>query len=354
MRRLAVLALAGLALAAVAATDGPAARRAGQFAMSNLSSGPITFRDTVLSGSRRIQAARRGGQWGGSVTANDGETAEIYVSNSYPVDPTVTQSLADFIVQLYHGDELSNATFYMAPIEEIQSICGARAGGCYDPESETIVIPGENLPDANNTTKETILAHEYGHHVARNRSNSPWSAEDWGTKRWATAIGVCKRTADATAFPGDERANYLLNPGEAFAETFRVLNFGKQVWPSWTVLAPWNVDQSFYPDAADLKAAQEDVLDPWTGPTVASWSGRIANVRRVVRQTIDTPLDGSMSVKLTRVPRGATISVVDPATGAVLSSGGRRASVTVCGQRSLVLTVKAKATGLFSAIYATP
>src|SRR5438034_7045369 len=85
------------------------------------------------------------------------------------------------------------------------------------------VAPGVELPDG--TSKETVLVHELGHNVAANRDNAPWSAVDWGTKRWATYMNVCARHDAGTAFPGDEADHYLLNPGEAFAETYRLLNF---------------------------------------------------------------------------------------------------------------------------------
>jgi hypothetical protein len=274
---------------------------------------------------------------------------QLFVSDTYPVDPTVTQSLADFMVQLYHGDELAKAIVYVAPFDEVQSICGLGAGGCYDPSNETIVIPGDTLADG--TTKETILVHELGHNLARNRVNAPWQAVDWGTKRWATAENICARTSAGTAFPGDEGANYRLNPGEGFAESYRILNFQKQAWPNWTVLVPIVVDQSFYPTAADLEALKEDVLTPWTGPTVASWRGRLV---RTARHVVQTPLDGSFSVKLVRAPAGATITLVDPSSGKVVAKGARRASTVACGTRSLAIIVKATKSGAFSATYAAP
>jgi hypothetical protein len=353
VRRLFLLGLIGLGVAAGAAVATPASvHRAARFRLSGLSSGPTAFRDTILSGSRRLQAARHAGEWGGNVTANDGEVLQLFVSDTYPVDATVTQSLADFMVQLYHGDELAKAAVYVAPFDEVQSICGAGAGGCYDPSDESIVVPGETLSDG--TTKETILVHELGHNVARNRVNSPWPAVDWGTKRWATAENICARSAAGTAFPGDEGANYALNPGEGFAESYRILNFQKQAWPNWTVLAPFIVDQSFYPTAADLEALKEDVLDPWTGPTVASWTGRIASPTRAARHLIQTPLDGSFSVKLVHPPAGVSITLVDPRTGKAVAKGSRRVSTVVCGRRSLSLVVRATKPGAFSATYAAP
>ena len=70
-------------------------------------------------------------------------------------------------------------------------------------------------------TPTSVAAH--GHHIAANRSNAPWLALDWGTKRWATRMSICARRGARTAFPGDEGDNYSLNPGEAFAEAYRVL-----------------------------------------------------------------------------------------------------------------------------------
>jgi hypothetical protein len=353
VRRLLLLGLIGLGVAvATASASAGRVQRAGRFTVAGLQTGPATFHDNVLSGSRSLQATAHADRWGGQVTASDGEVLQIYISDAYPVDPTVTQSLADFMVQLYHGDELAKAIVYVAPPSEVEALCGFGAGGCYDPQTENIVVPGETLPDG--TTKETILVHELGHNLARNRLNPPWTTVDFGTKRWASAMNVCARTAAGTAFPGDEGANYRLNPGEALAESYRVLNFEKQSWPNWTVLAPLIVDQSFAPTSAALQALQQDVLNPWTGPTIARWSGRIANVKRAVKRVLASPLDGSFSIKLTRAPAGASISLVDTKSGRVLAKGARRAGMLICGSRSLTVLVRAAKTGVFSATSATP
>ena len=52
----------------------------------------------------------------------------------------------------------------------------------------------------------SVATHEYGHHVAANSNNAPWRAIDWGTKRWASMVGVCSRVQSGMAFPGDEGA----------------------------------------------------------------------------------------------------------------------------------------------------
>jgi hypothetical protein len=352
MRRLFLLGLLCVGIAAAAAPASSARPRATRFELSGLATGPTAFHDTVLSGSRRLEAARRAGEWGGNITASDGEVLQIFVSDTYPVDATVPQSVAEFMIQLYHGPELGQAIVYVAPLVEVQRICGIDAGGCYDPDNENIVVPGDPLPDG--TTEETILVHELGHNLARNRLNPPWDAVDWGTKRWGTAMNVCARTRAGTAFPGDEGSNYRLNPGEALAESYRVLNFQKQTWPNWTVLTPLIVDPTLAPTPAALDALKEDVLEPWTAPTVGSWHGRVALASRAVKHVVATPLDGAFSVKLVgRVPAGGSISLALP-NGRLVSRGPRRAYTTVCGTRSLTILVAAKKPGAFGAAFATP
>ena len=129
MRRLFLLGLACAGIGAVAAPAGPARTRATPFALSGLVTGPTAFHDTVLAGSRRLEAVRRAGEWGGNITASDGEVLQIFVSDAYPVDPTIPQSVAEFMIQLYHGPEIGQAIVYIAPLAEVQRICGPDAGG---------------------------------------------------------------------------------------------------------------------------------------------------------------------------------------------------------------------------------
>ena len=74
---------------------------------------------------------------------------------------------------------------YVAPYVEMQSLCGADADSCYDPAADTMYLVGETPPDGASIPE--IASHEYGHHVANNRDNSPWDAAAWGPKYWATA-----------------------------------------------------------------------------------------------------------------------------------------------------------------------
>jgi hypothetical protein len=184
------------------------------------------------------------------------------------------------------------------------------------------------------------VAHEYGHHVAFNRNNAPWSAIDWGTKRWASAVNVCARTKAGTAFPGDEDVYYTLNPGEAFAESYRVLNEQMAGLPLlWPI-----VDPSFLPTIASLAALREDVVDPWTGPTTKTVRAKFARHRRVWTSKLATPLDGDLTIRLRQ---GADDLALIGDAKAVLanaswtSNGGKSVQFQICGQRSLTIRVRA-------------
>ena len=145
----------------------------------------------------------------------------------------------------------------------MQAICGGSAVGCYG--DDQLIVTNE---PALGFRPEEVARHEYGHHVALNRSNAPWPAFDWGPKRWATAAHICPRVRWNTAYPGDESLLYKLNPGEAFAEAYRVLVDMKlgEAHPAWPL-----VDPNFYPDGPALDAVEQDIGSPWTGPTAQTF-----------------------------------------------------------------------------------
>jgi hypothetical protein len=310
---------------------------------------------TTASGASALRPA----YWGGPYTTPTGETVRVLASDAYPVDETRTQGWANYVSSLVHGTELASLSLYLAPPDEVQSVCGRGALACYSPTEGSIVAPGDN-PTVE-LSSEAIVAHEYGHHVAANRSNPPWAAVDWGTKRWASYVGVCAQTEAGEVFPGDERENYRLNPGEGFAEAYRVLNetrLGVAASP-WTI-----VDDLFIPDAPALELIAQDVTQPWTARTVFEAKGRLSSTSTRARNVrMATPLDGNLRVTLRAPAKSSfTIALVDAKTGEQLARAATatapraaRIDTTVCGQRTLTARITAvKGSGTYRMTIARP
>jgi hypothetical protein len=301
----------------------------------------VVLAASALSVSVTAAAAAVGpvaGTWGGTVTATDGESVTVDVSNQLPEDPALQLAWADFLTSLVHGPELSSVTVVITPLRQLQGICGHSALACYLGDSKTLYAPADDV--AGMAAAKSIVAHEYGHHIANSASNAPWPALDWGTKRWATAMSVCSRVSRGQLYPGDEGRNYLYNPGEAFAESYRVLN------EQQLGLAPtgWNiVDPSLQPSQAALDALRLDISRPWTGPTLTTLTGSFArsSSARTKTFTVPTPLDGQLAVGV----KSARTAVVR-ATASTSS---------VCGQRSVRVTVsRVKGYGAFTLSVSRP
>jgi hypothetical protein len=279
------------------------------------------------------------GTWGGPIVASDGETVNVLVSTTYPVDVAFQQQWANFLASLVHGQELAKVTLQLAPLNEVQIGCGSRlALACYSPTSQLILAPGEDVdPD---TTSESIVAHEYGHHVANNSNNWPWPAVDYGTKRWASYMEVCKATEHSQMYPGSEDNNYTLNPGEGFAESFRVLNETRLGLP----VSLWNVvSDIFKPNATALADIQTDISTPWTNVTTSVIKGSFTKTGTSKTTVLGTPLDGDATFTL-RTPRSlkAKVSLLAKnkvVASATVSGAAKIARTTICGTRSYALRV---------------
>ena len=195
------------------------------------------------------------------------------------------------------------------------------------------------MPIVTGISAKGIVAHEYGHHVLANQRNEPWEASSWGGKRWATHENVCRLTAAGEAFPGDEGDHYRLNPGEGFAEAFRVANATRA--GTWAA-SPWIVDSLFYPDAEAIRLLEADVLHPLARPRTLRRTLRLrAGHERHFR--VSTPWDGVLRA----TAPGARVRVLEG--GGRPSSGWRRAARhVVCGTRSLVVGILAPKTGRYA------
>jgi hypothetical protein len=324
-----------LALAAAVALPLSAAAASATTAAASATETTRPFRDSIMpaSGFRFFSTSEN--YWGGTVTASTGERLTVRISDSYPQDPAVAQRWADFLASLLHGSELQAVVTYLAPLREVQAVCGRSALACYSPSQQFLIAPGERV--APDISAEAIVMHEYGHHVAASRSDDPWAAVDYGTKRWSSYLQVCARVRAGQLFPGDEGSNYRLNPGEAFAETYRVLNERRlgMVESTWDV-----VSDSLYPDATALALVEQDVTTPWTGNVASSSTTKLTTRARASTVAVSTPLDGTLRVSV-RGTKGARVTLdLLSATGSrilrtvVTGATTKTLSTTVCGTRS--------------------
>ncbi|MFN2627785.1 MAG: hypothetical protein ABR569_04005 [Gaiellaceae bacterium] len=309
---------------------------------------------TLPASSRSARASLPVGAWGGVQTASTGDRVILYASASYPQDPAELQRWADFLASLVHGAEISNLTMYLAPLPEVQQLCGPNASACYG--ESLLVAPGEDLPDG--TSTEAVVTHEYGHHVAASRDDAPWAAVDWGTKRWATYEAVCPRANTSQLFPGDEGVNYRRNPGEAFAESYRVLNERM----AGVDEAPWQVvDRLLYPDDQALALLEQDILEPWAPSAPARFGGSLTRAKPSRTLTVGTSLDGTFRVTLHAPPKAryslVVLTLAGAAAGRATTSAGGSVVVraTVCGTRTYRLKVtRIIGAGTYSMVVSKP
>jgi hypothetical protein len=347
-RRFAVLLSAALLLAGLAAAASvggvPGPRPAYRLAL---------HADTPLRASRLAQAAVT--FRGGPITTSTGETVDVRVSDALPLETSTPEGWAEFLAKLTHGPEIATLTTYIVSFDEVQQICGPQTLGCYG--HDELVAPGETAADI---SPEEIVRHEYGHHIAHHRLNAPWAAGEWGPKRWASAANVCAKVSRQEAYPGDQGANYARNPGEAWAETYRLMDERKAGITSatWQIVAP-----SFFPGEAALQAAEQDVVQPWT-VSRTTVSTRVFGKRtpKVWWIRLAVPLDGDLQVSATVPNQGMyEVAVVGANRRTVLRRAQwvgqrvKRLTGSVCGQRSLFVRVTQKgALGRVRVLVTTP
>jgi hypothetical protein len=306
------------------------------------------FHDSIL---RHAPARTLQGQGDpeGTYPTSDGMTVHVVFSGLSAPDAVAGQSTADFLDALLHGPELSTITVDLAPFATIEDTCGFQALACYFPIRETLFVPTALPASVGDIPLEQILAHEYGHHVAASRSNPPWSAVDWGPKRWASYMNVCAHTFSGEMFPGDEGAAYELNPGEGWAEAFRFAN--SQRIGTWRDIGWPIVDDVFRPDATAVGLVAQDVLAPWAQPAARQVSGRLRK-GKAQRVRISTPLDGGATARATG-PAGIRVAF-ENGRRKRQSADGRTATVTVCGARTTTVTLSARKAGRFVLRYSVP
>ena len=302
-------------------------------------------RDTVVetpsAGSARISTSAEASRY--PVNDGSGETVAIAVTaacqaSCNAADP---QQIADFLGTLVHGPEMELLTVQLDTPGQIEFDCGYGADSCYYGGENKIFLNGDSSAANDGASREFVLAHEYGHHIARHRESPPPFpvALDWGTARWSSYENVCRRSRARALFPGNEGLHYFRDPGEAFAESYAHMRF-----PEAEV--PWRWVRSLKPDGGAFEAIREDVLHPWTGRRSFELRGRVpSRLQGAALRAFATPLDGLVSLRPAGHPR-YSLSLLNPA-GRVLRSSRHGLSFrhllnyTVCGQPRLRVALRA-------------
>lgn len=295
MRRVCLPLTASLLLCAVPPATAFARRQATMLADRAPTRAGIS--DRVVGGPAPASVARAG-EYSSYATAS-GDSVAVRLSSVYGDDTAVAQSYVDFLGGLPHGSELSLLKLSIETPSELTRDCGggSSVAACYLPNSDLMIVPGEQAQNTNTgTTTSYLVAHEYGHHVAAHRSNTPFGALDYGPKYWASQERVCAGVANGRLFPGAETSSlYFANPGENWAETYARLKYPD---------LPWTFTSRLKPTSAVLAAARRDVAQPWTGPVRRVFRGTFgAGGSRARRFKLRLRLDGSLSLRL-RGPAG--------------------------------------------------
>jgi hypothetical protein len=272
--------------------------------------------DTVFPGKAprpaRIASARSTTR---AYSTKDGYSVQIERSPSYRFDAAADQGVVDFLGSRLHGPELESLSVYVGSPTEIQRLCGGglRVVACYSIGEARMYVPGESV---RGIPVEYPLTHEYGHHIASRRLNSPWDALDWGAKHWASAMRVCTHVNQGQLFPGNQGAHYRDDPGEGFADGYAHLHYPDM---------PWYFNELMRPGPFAFEAIRRDVLKPWSRPRSRIFRGRLGPRRAARTFRIRLRLDGNVRMRLSG-PSGATYSVEAEtrgfAAGRTLRSGG--------------------------------
>jgi hypothetical protein len=334
-RRIALAGLLGALVLALGAGPAAAGTRGPDPSQVFDIPGPVAPpRDAVIYASEA--AASRASASAQRYPVNDGRGRNVEISVSSACQLTCTdanpQQIASFLGTVIHGDEMGRLQVELVtPVPEMTAICGPDALACYFPGDNRMVISGNDDTASDGATREFIIAHEYGHHVAQHRRNPPFNPTiAYGPKRWATFERVCQGTQRGEYFPGDQGSHYYENPGEAFAESFAFNRFRNSP-------VQWAWVSSLRPTAESFRAIRADTLRPWNGRVRTVITGRLRRPNKTAVKRVVTPLDGVLTLRL-EGPRGADFDLaLRSRAGRVLRSSrglgpNEQVSFLVCGQ----------------------
>jgi hypothetical protein len=179
----------------------------------------LVFRGRALAFAALLAALALAGATGANaaiITSHDDQGRTItFDVRAATVD---TEWYASVLRASAHGNEISNVTIIIVPEPQVQPFCaGADAAACYDRSSTTIVVPA-----GKSKLLETVLLHEYGHHLDT-FWRVPGVQELNGTPAWWAARGMASLLADRrVAF--DYSLGWSHSIGEVFAEDYAYIH----------------------------------------------------------------------------------------------------------------------------------
>jgi hypothetical protein len=358
--------MAAAGAVALLASAAPAAAGAARIAPLDPSAaattGPATgaVRDRVIARRPpRASAAVAVGSTHAYRTA-DGFAIEVQLSQSFAdteENRAGAQSFVDFLATRLHGSELGKLRMFIGTPTEVNDACGGDSGvqACYVENERRMYVPSTDPGNGSSPfTREYVMTHEYGHHIAAYRRNDPFSAINWGPKYWSSYKLVCAGVFGGRYFPGNQGAHYLDDPGEGWADGYAHLHY-----PS----APFQFNRGFAPGAGTFVAIRRDVLTPWNGPATRTVRRTLSSRRRVTSTTSRLTLDGTVALTLSG-PRRANydLQVIENSrvVGQTKAAGSRdRIAGTVCrghsGSAGITFRVRRRSgSGPFSLRISTP
>jgi hypothetical protein len=209
-----------------------------------------------------------------------------------PGAPATTGPAGRLHDRVIRGRSARRLRMFIGTPAEVADACGGDTGvqACYVSGERRMFVPSTDSGAGQSPyTREYVVTHEYGHHIAAFRRNDPFPALDWGPKYWASYELICAGVYQGVYFPGNQGSHYLDDPGEGWADSYAHLHYPR---------LPFQFNSGLAPDAGAFAAIRRDVLSPWRGPATRSIHRRLSGRRRATSTTVRVSLDGTVALAL--------------------------------------------------------